>query len=54
MFLDMKNAHLSGVLEDGEYAYAQLPLEAGGGAARLRRWLYGVRPRPGSEITRTS
>ena len=27
----------------GEYAYVQLPLEAGGGVARLRRWLYGMR-----------
>ena len=43
MFTDIKKAHLNGKLAEDEYAYVQLPLEAGGGVARLRRWLYGMR-----------
>ena len=43
MFIDIKKAHLNGKLVEDEYAYVQLPLEAGGGVARLRRWLYGMR-----------
>ena len=44
MFLDVKKAHLNGKLQDDEFAYVYLPGEAGGGVARLRRWLYGMRP----------
>ena len=44
MFLDVKRAHLCGVLQDGRFAYAQLPPEAGGGVARLRRWSCGMLP----------
>ena len=44
MFIDAKKAHLSGHLKEDEYVRAQLPPEAGGGVARLRRWLYGVCP----------
>ena len=44
MFIDIKKAHLNGKLSDDEYAYVQLPEEAGGGVGRLRRWLYGMRP----------
>ena len=44
MFVDIKKAHLNGKLTEEKYAYVQLPLEAGGGIGRLRRWLYGMRP----------
>ena len=44
MFMDVKKAHLNGRLQDNEFAYVYLPEEAGGGVARLRRWLYGMRP----------
>ena len=44
MFLDVKKAHLNGKLRDDEYEYVELPVEAGGGVGRLRRWLYGMRP----------
>ena len=44
MFIDVKKAHLNGKLRDDEFAYIRLPPEAGGGVARLRRWLYGMRP----------
>ena len=44
MFIDIKKAHLNGKLAEDEYAYVQLPIEAGGGVGRLRRWLYGMRP----------
>jgi len=44
MFIDVKKAHLNGVVDDDQYVYVQLPEEAGGGVARLRRWLYGTRP----------
>ena len=42
-FVDIKKAHLNGKLSEEEFAYVQLPLEAGGGVGRLRRWLYGMR-----------
>ena len=42
-FRDIKKAHLNEKLVEDEHAYVQLPLEAGGGVARLRRWLYGMR-----------
>ena len=35
---------MKGQLRDDEFAYVRLPPEAGGGVARLRRWLYGMRP----------
>ena len=44
MFIDIKKAHLNGKLREDEFAYVQLPEEAGGGVGRLRRWLYGMRP----------
>ena len=44
MFIDVKKAHLNGRVKESEFAYVQLPDEAGGGVARLRRWLYGMRP----------
>ena len=44
MFMDIKKAHLNGRLMQDEYAYVELPIEAGGGVGRLRRWLYGMRP----------
>ena len=37
MFVDVKKAHLNGKLKDDEFAYVQLPEEAGGGVGRLRR-----------------
>ena len=43
MFVDVKNAHLSGRLKDFEFAFVSLPKEAGGGVGRLRRWLHGMR-----------
>ena len=44
IFVDVKKAHLNGKLEEDEWAYVELPEEAGGGVGRLRRWLYGMRP----------
>jgi hypothetical protein len=46
MFIDVKKAHLNGVVEDGDKAYIELPEEAAeaGMCGRLRRWLYGIRP----------
>lgn len=44
MYIDVKKAHLNGVVEDETFAYILRPAEAGGGVGRLRRWLYGMRP----------
>ena len=44
MFVDDKKAHLNGIVNEDEFAYVVLPQEAGGGVARLKRWLYGMRP----------
>ena len=44
MFIDVKKAHLNGEVPEDEWAFVELPPEAGGGVARLRRWLYGMRP----------
>lgn len=46
MFVDVKKAHLNGVLEPHEKAYVSLPEGCcqPGMCARLRRWLYGMRP----------
>ena len=44
MFIDVKKAHLNGCLKSDEHAFVGLPDEAGGGVAKLRRWLYGMRP----------
>ena len=44
MFADANRAHLRGKLQDDEFARIQLPMEAGGGVAHQRRWLYGMRP----------
>ena len=40
LFLDVSN----GKVNDDEWAFVELPREARGGVARLRRWLYGMRP----------
>ena len=42
MFVDVKKAHLNGIVNEDEFAYVVLPQEAGGGVARLKR--YGMRP----------
>jgi hypothetical protein len=44
LFVDVKKAHLNGKLKDDAWALVVLPEEAGGGVARLRRWLYDMRP----------
>ena len=44
MFVDVKKAHLNGVVGDDEFAYISLTEEVGGGVGLLRRWLYGMRP----------
>ena len=45
MLTDVKKAHLNGVVGEDEYAYIELPGEAGksGKCGRLKRWLYGMR-----------
>ena len=45
MFVDVKKAHLYGVVPEGEYVYIELPGEAGreGKCGRLKKWLYGMR-----------
>ena len=50
MLIDVKKAHLYGMVKEGEEAYIQLPGEAGqeGRCGRLRRWLYGMRPAAGA------
>lgn len=47
MFVDIKTAHLTGKVPDGEKAYIELPQGAArpGVCGRLRRWLYGMRRR---------
>jgi hypothetical protein len=46
MFIDVKKAHLNGVVGEGVDVYIELPREAGakGRCGKLRRWLYGMRP----------
>ena len=46
MFIDVKKAHLNGVVEQGVDVYIELLWEAGarGKCGKLRRWLYGMRP----------
>ena len=45
MFIDVKKAHLYGVVPEGEHAYIELPGEAEeqGKCGRLVKWLYGMR-----------
>jgi hypothetical protein len=46
LFIDVKKAHLNGVVPEDEMTYVELPPEAGvskGKCGRLRRWLYGMR-----------
>ena len=45
MLIDVKRARLNGVVGEDEYAYIELPGEAGksGKCGRLKRWLYGMR-----------
>ena len=46
MFIDVKKAHLNGIVGEDELVFVELPVEAGapGKCGRLRRWLYGMRP----------
>ena len=46
MSIDVKRARLNGEVPEDEKVFVLLPSEAGGGVARLKRWLYGMRPRP--------
>jgi len=41
LFIDVKKAHLNGIVPDGVFAYVILP---DGRVWRLKRWLYGMRP----------
>jgi hypothetical protein len=41
LFIDVKKAHLNGIVPDEVYAYVELP---DGKIWRLKRWLYGMRP----------
>ena len=45
LFVDAKNAHLNGVVEEGHHIYVSLPPEAksNGKCGKLKRWLYGMR-----------
>ena len=45
MFIDVRKAHLNGVVDDQEWVFVELPPEfhAYGRFARIRRWLYGMR-----------
>ncbi len=42
--VDVKKVHLSGSVKHDDWAFAPLLAEAGGGAALLQRWLYGMQP----------
>ena len=46
MFVDVKKAHLNGVVGEDEHAYVALPTGCCGQGmcGRLRRWLFGMRP----------
>lgn len=44
MFIDVKKAHLNGVVKDEERAYVSMPGDPPGRCRRLRKWLYGMRP----------
>ena len=44
MLMDVKKAHLNGEVPGDEEVFVLLPSEAGEGVARLKRWLYGMRP----------
>jgi hypothetical protein len=46
MFIDVKKAHLNGIVPEEDRVYVELPAEANapGKCGRLRRWLYGMRP----------
>ncbi len=35
---------MNGRVADGEWAFVDLPPEADGGVALLKRWLFGMRP----------
>jgi hypothetical protein len=43
--VDVKKAHLNGILKDHEHAYVGLPEQdyRPGQCGRLKRWLYGMR-----------
>ena len=45
-FIDVKKAHLNGFVDEDQAVYVELPPEDAkpGMCARLRRWLYGMRP----------
>ena len=46
LLIDVKNAHLNGILSNSEEVYVELPSEAGapGMCGKLRRSLYGMKP----------
>ncbi len=46
MLIDVKKAHLNGVVEEGEEVFVELleEAEAPGKVGKLKRWLYGMRP----------
>ena len=43
MLIDVKKAYLNGEVPGDEKVFVLLPSEAGGGVARLKRWLFGTR-----------
>ena len=44
MFIDVKKAHLNGVVKPDERAYVKMPDDPEGTCRRLKKWLYGMRP----------
>ena len=44
MLIDVKKAHENGDMLEDDKVFVLLPSEAGGGVARLKRWLHGMRP----------
>ncbi len=46
LFLDVRKAHMNPRLKESEKVYVDLPegFEQEGKCARLKRWLYGMRP----------
>ena len=44
MLIDVKKAHLNGEVLEDEKVFVLLASEAGGGVARLKQWLHGMRP----------
>jgi len=46
MLIDVKKAHLNGIVGEDDHVFVKLPVEAGVGdkVGKLKRWLYGMRP----------